>query len=94
MADQFRCLVGHVLSLKTLFDEHTSTQERKLYKAIVALQEGAGLAEYTAASIGGGEREELNKEAAQLRRHADIVGNLVEERIDRTLTEIVAAKLH
>jgi two-component system chemotaxis response regulator CheB len=78
---EFRCRVGHVLSLKTLFDEHTSTQERKLYEAIVALQEGAELAEYTAAQAAGVQQEELMREAQQLRRHADVVRKLVEERM-------------
>jgi two-component system chemotaxis response regulator CheB len=78
---EFRCRVGHVLSLKTLFDEHTSTQERKLYEAIVALQEGAELAEYTAAHVAGVLQEELKREAQQLRRHADVVRKLVEERM-------------
>ena len=77
---QFRCRVGHVLSLKTLFDEHTSTQERKLYEAMVALQEGADLAELIASRSNGGEPAELEKEAAQLRRDAETVRKLVEER--------------
>ena len=78
---EFHCRVGHVLSMKTLFEEHTSTQERKLYEAIVALQEGADLAEYTAARVEGDQQNEFRKEAAQLRRHAEIVRKLVEERM-------------
>ena len=77
---EFRCRVGHVLSLKTLFDEHTSTQERKLYEAIVALEEGADLAERMALDKAGMEQNELRKEAEQLRRSAEIVRGVVEER--------------
>jgi hypothetical protein len=68
-----------------LFDEHTSMQERKLYEAIVALQEGAELAEYVAASTGGAEQDELKREAEQLRRQADIMRKLVEERMTPVL---------
>jgi two-component system chemotaxis response regulator CheB len=77
---EFRCRVGHVLSLKTLFEEHTSTQERKLYEAIVALDEGADLAERMAAS-GNGEQDDLRREAEQLRRGANIIRKLIEERM-------------
>ncbi len=78
---EFRCRVGHILSLKTLLDEHTSTQERKLYEAILALEEGAELAEYTAARMNGNHKEDLKGEAAQLRRHAGEIRKLVEERL-------------
>jgi two-component system chemotaxis response regulator CheB len=77
---EFRCRVGHVLSLKTLFEEHTSTQERKLYEAIVALDEGADLAERMAASGDSAEQDDLRREAAQLRRSSDVIRKLIEER--------------
>lgn len=77
---EFRCRVGHTISLKTLFDEHTSVQERKLYEAIVALEEGADLAERMALQKNGMEQDDLRKEAAQLRRSAQVVRRLVEER--------------
>jgi two-component system chemotaxis response regulator CheB len=76
---EFRCRVGHVLSLKTLFEEHTSTQERKLYEAIVALDEGADLAERMAVT-GNGEHDDLRREAEQLRRGANVIRKLIEER--------------
>ena len=77
---EFRCRVGHVFPLKTLLDEETGTQERKLYEAIVALEEGADLAEYAAARgvTGNGN---LKKEAAQLRSHAAAIRKLIEERL-------------
>lgn len=76
----FRCRVGHALSLKTLFNEHTSVQERKLYEAMLALEEGADLAERMAVENDGVEQEGLRKEAEQLRRDAGIIRRLVEER--------------
>jgi two-component system, chemotaxis family, protein-glutamate methylesterase/glutaminase len=78
---EFRCRVGHVLSLRTLLNEHTSTQERKLYEAVVALEEGADLAEYTAVRSDADEQKQLMKEAQQLRRHAAAIRKLVEERL-------------
>ena len=78
---EFRCRVGHILSLKTLFDEHTSTQERKLYEAVVALDEGADLAERMALDMDGAESDELKKEAEQLRRGAEVIRRLIEERV-------------
>jgi hypothetical protein len=69
-----------VLTLQTLFEEHISTQERKLYEAMVALAEGAELAEKMAMGVSGEERDELNREADQLRRGADAIRNVVEER--------------
>ena len=77
---EFRCQVGHVMSLRTLFEEHTSTQERKLYEAIVALDEGAVLAERMADAAPAEEQDTLRQEAQQLRRSAEIVRKLIEER--------------
>lgn len=77
---EFRCRVGHVLSLRTLFEEHTSTQERKLYEAMVALEEGADLADRVASTEDGLNQAELRKEADQLRRNADVIRKLAEER--------------
>lgn len=78
---EFRCRVGHVMSLKTLFEEHTSTQERKLYEAIVALEEGADLAERMAMVEVGEEQHELRKEADQLRHSAGVIRKLIEDRV-------------
>jgi two-component system chemotaxis response regulator CheB len=76
----FRCRVGHVLPLKTLLDEHTSTQERKLYEAMVALEEGADLALYTAGRVDEAQQANLRREAEQLREHARGIRNMLEQR--------------
>ncbi len=80
---EFRCRVGHQFPLRTLISEHTSAQERKLYEAILALEEGAELAEYAMEHGDGDEarREELRKEAAQLRHHAASIRKFLEERV-------------
>ncbi|HEY3706515.1 MAG TPA: chemotaxis protein CheB [Terracidiphilus sp.] len=82
---EFACRVGHVLSLKTLLDEENSMQERKLYEAIVALEEGADLAEFASGSVSGPEAERLRKEAAQLRKHSAAVRQIVESRMSEAL---------
>jgi two-component system, chemotaxis family, protein-glutamate methylesterase/glutaminase len=81
---EFRCRVGHIFPLKTLLDEQTSTQERKMYEAIVALEEGADMAEYAAAH-GVPSNGDLYKEAHQLRRHAAAIRKLIEERTTPSL---------
>jgi len=82
---EFRCRVGHVFPLKTLISEHTSAEERKLYAAILALEEGADLAEYTMQSAGEVRREALRAEASQLRHHAAAVRKILEERVAPTV---------
>ena len=78
---EFRCRVGHMFPLKTLLEEETTTQERKLYEAIVSLEEGADLAEYAATRRDQGDPERLSREAKQLREHAAGIRKLIEERI-------------
>jgi two-component system chemotaxis response regulator CheB len=81
---EFRCRVGHIFPLKTLLDESTSTQERKLYEAIVALEEGADMAELAAKDKENGNGS-LQGEAKQLRAHAAAIRRLIEERSAPTL---------
>ena len=78
---EFRCRVGHVMSLQTLMSEETSTQERKLYEAMVALEEGADLAEYAVSNLQGADVEALVKEAEQLRKHVQLLKSIIEERV-------------
>jgi two-component system chemotaxis response regulator CheB len=82
---EFRCRVGHVMSLKTLLDEENSMQERKLYEAIVALDEGADLADYASGKVAGPEAERLRAEAAQLRKHSAAVRAIIENRVSAAL---------
>jgi two-component system chemotaxis response regulator CheB len=77
---EFRCRVGHVMSIQTLFEEDTSTQERKMYEAIVALQEGADLAERMAGMASSADQEQLPREAEQLRSSAEVIRKLIEGR--------------
>jgi two-component system chemotaxis response regulator CheB len=78
---EFRCRVGHVFSPNVLLAEQTSTQERKLYEAIVALEEGADLAEFMASKSRGEQRGQFLKEATQLRRHSAAIRAMIEKRV-------------
>lgn len=78
--EEFVCRVGHIFPLRTLLEESTSTQERALYQAMVSLDEGADLAEYTARRAGEAERKQLLAEASQLRQQAQEIRRLIEER--------------
>jgi two-component system chemotaxis response regulator CheB len=82
---EFRCRVGHVLSLGTLITEETNTQERKLYEAVVALEEGADLAEYAAARMEGADLDSFRREAEQLRQYAAAIRKMLEDRHVSTL---------
>jgi two-component system, chemotaxis family, protein-glutamate methylesterase/glutaminase len=77
----FRCRVGHVFPLDTLLEEQANTEERKLYEAIVALREGADLAEYAARRTeDASEQARLLDEADVLREHAEAVSKIIEDR--------------
>jgi hypothetical protein len=67
--------------LKTLLDEHASTKERKLYEAVVALEEGAELTQRALDRVGNEDREALRREAGQMRQHATAIRKLLEERV-------------
>jgi two-component system chemotaxis response regulator CheB len=78
---EFRCRVGHVLSLKTLLDEESSMQERKLYEAIVALEEGADLADFASGKVSDQEADRLRREAKQLREYSAAIRQMIENRV-------------
>lgn len=77
---EFVCRVGHIFPLHELLEESTSTQEKSLYQAMVSLEEGADIAEYTAQRASEGERKQLLAEAGQLRQHSEAIRRLIEER--------------
>lgn len=77
---EFRCRVGHVISLRTLIEESGSTQERKLYEAILALEEGADLAHVAAERASGAEEQEFLHEARQLKEYSSAIRAMIESR--------------
>lgn len=77
---EFECRVGHVFSLDSLIEQQTSTQERKLYEAVVALEEGADALECAAGKLNEKSRSKLLNEAEQLRSQAASIRKLIEQR--------------
>src|SRR5947209_190423 len=45
---EYRCLVGHLYSARTMLQAHSDTQERALWAAVVALEESAQLVQSVA----------------------------------------------
>ncbi len=82
---EFHCRVGHTFSMKTLLNEQTVLQERKLYEAMLSLEEGAELAEMALPEMAKDRRGALMQEAAQLREHAATIRRMLEERDPATL---------
>jgi two-component system, chemotaxis family, protein-glutamate methylesterase/glutaminase len=78
---EFRCRVGHVFSPGVLLDEHSSTPERKLYEALVAIEEGASLSEFMADRSQGEKRQQFLKEVKQLKQYAAGIRAMIEDRI-------------
>lgn len=76
---EFRCRVGHTFSTRMLLDGNSSVRERKLYEAILALEEGADIAEFAAAREETKKREELMEKAQELRRRAGSVREILSE---------------
>jgi len=74
---EFRCRVGHVFGLESLVEDSLSTRERKMYEAIVALEEGADLSEF-AANKQPHRNGNLKREAAELRKQAGEIRKLIE----------------
>jgi len=77
---EFRCRTGHIFPLGTLIAESASTRERKMYEAIVSLEEGSDIAEYAAKMAEPGEKRRFLAEAQELRRCALAVRKLIEQR--------------
>ncbi|HZU23062.1 MAG TPA: chemotaxis protein CheB, partial [Terriglobales bacterium] len=76
----YRCRVGHTYSAKTMLAEHFAAQEKALYAAIVALEEGASLANRLADQFDSEARERLRQEAGQRQTQAETLRRLLNER--------------
>lgn len=77
---EFKCRTGHVFPLRTLVEESAATQERKMYEAIVSLEEGSDMAEYAATEAEPEEKERFLAEGRQLKHHALAVRKLIQQR--------------
>jgi two-component system chemotaxis response regulator CheB len=77
---EYRCRVGHAFSTRALLSEQSAVQERKLYEAIITLEESADLSEYLATRTAVAGRTRLMEEAEQLRQHASSLRGIIETR--------------
>jgi two-component system, chemotaxis family, protein-glutamate methylesterase/glutaminase len=77
---EYRCRVGHTYSPKTMLAASWTTQENVLYAAIVALEEGASLANRLVDKFQPDLREGLLQEARDRQAEADSLRKLLAER--------------
>jgi len=82
---EYRCRVGHAYSPKSMLAEHFSAQEKALYAAVVALQEGASLATRLADKLGPELGGPLREEAKQREAEAEVVRGVLHNRRSFTL---------
>ena len=67
---EFRCLVGHAHSALSLANAHQEAQERALWAALVALEEGALLSKQLADST---DSQAYRRDAAEKSKHAEVL---------------------
>ena len=82
---ELRCRVGHLYSLESAVGAHADTQERTLWSAVVALEEGAALFRKTAAQSGGSQAKRLNKQAEIRQTKAKIIREMLEDLTEEVL---------
>jgi two-component system, chemotaxis family, protein-glutamate methylesterase/glutaminase len=77
---EYRCRVGHSYSPKTMLAVHFSTQEKALYSALVALEEGASLANRLVDKFDPQFEEQLRDEARCREIEAEVLRKLLAQR--------------
>ena len=77
---EYRCRVGHTFSPKAMFSEHFAAQEKALYGAIVALEEGTSLASQLADQFDSPVSERLRAEARERELQAETITKILTER--------------
>jgi two-component system, chemotaxis family, protein-glutamate methylesterase/glutaminase len=76
---QYRCIVGHAYSARTVLEAHSEAQENALWAAVVALEEAANLVERVAPQLPPSLAERIRRQAAQKLRQAAEIRKIVEE---------------
>jgi two-component system chemotaxis response regulator CheB len=76
-AADYRCRVGHTYSAKSMLAEHYAAQEKTLYAAVVALEEGASLARRLAGQFDGEFAERLRQEVKDREAQAETIRRLL-----------------
>jgi two-component system chemotaxis response regulator CheB len=70
---EYRCRVGHTYSALSLAHEHEETLERKLWEAVVALEESADIVEHMARQSSG----TINQKAGNRREQASAIRQML-----------------
>lgn len=85
---EYRCMVGHAYSPRSVLEAHADTQERALWAAVVALEEGANLARCVAPEFEPAVARSLEQQAATKLLQAREIRRVLEElqpfRVDGT----------
>jgi len=76
---EYRCLVGHAYSARSMLASHSETQERVLWSAVVALEEGANLARILAPQFPPAGARKLEEQAASKMRQAAQIREILEQ---------------
>jgi two-component system, chemotaxis family, protein-glutamate methylesterase/glutaminase len=77
---EYRCRVGHSFSPKSMLSEHFTAQEKAIWAAVVALEEGASLCIKLADSMNPELRGSLLEEAKTCKANADAVRSTLQTR--------------
>jgi two-component system chemotaxis response regulator CheB len=77
---EYRCRVGHAYSAKSMLAEHFAAQEKALYAAVVALEEGASLASRLAEKFAPELGARLRDEAREHEAQAEVVRKVLRDR--------------
>jgi len=75
---EYRCLVGHVYSPRSLLQAHSETQEKALWAAVVALEEASQLVHSLAPDLPPDLVERLERQAQVKVRQATEVRRIIE----------------
>jgi two-component system, chemotaxis family, protein-glutamate methylesterase/glutaminase len=76
---EYQCRVGHTFSPQSMLAEHFAAQEKALYAAIVALEEGASLTRRLAKQFGPA-KDRLLDEAHEREQQAESLKRILQER--------------
>jgi len=77
---EYRCRVGHSFSPRSMLAEHFAAQERVMWAAVVAMEEGAALARRLEEHLDPALRDALRVEARQRQEQAAAMRRLLDER--------------
>jgi two-component system chemotaxis response regulator CheB len=75
---EYRCLVGHVYSPRSLLEAHSDTQEKALWSAVVALEEAAKLVRSVMSEFPPDAGSRLERQAELKEQQAQDVRRIIE----------------